>query len=198
MKSLLPLTLAALLLGGPAARAEEFLDQLDLVRELYEEGDIGGAMTELEFARQMLQERLDERFAAVFPEPPEGWRAGEVQRQSGAMFGGGTFLERSYSEAAGNARIEARIIAGSPMIQAFAAMMASPAMIASEPGARRVRIGRTNAVLTWDETTRSGELRFLVGGAMIQLEGSDLTDGDVLLALAKRFDLRAVEELTGG
>ncbi len=198
MKSILPLALAAMLLGGPAARAEEFLDQLDLVRELYEEGDIGGAMSELEFARQMLEERLGERFVAVFPEPPEGWRAGEVQRQSGAMFGGGTFLERSYSDAGGDARIDTQIIAGSPMIQAFAAMMANPAMMASEPGAERVRIGRTNAVLIWDETTRSGELRFLVGGAMVQLVGSDLADADVLLALAKGFDLPAIEELTGG
>jgi len=34
MQSLLPLALAALLRSGPNARAETFLDQLGLVREL--------------------------------------------------------------------------------------------------------------------------------------------------------------------
>ena len=155
-------------------------------------------MAELEFARQLLQEELADRFVTVFPEPPEGWRAEKAERQSGAMFGGGTFVQRTYLASAGEARIEAQIITGSPMIQAFAAMMASPAMMASEPGTRRVRIGRTHAVLTWDEATRGGDLRLVVGQTMIQLEGSELESGDVLVALAEKFDLRAVKERTGG
>ncbi len=198
MRLLLPLAFAALLLGGPSGRAEDFLGQLDLVRQLYEEGDIAGAMVELDFARQALQEKLGERFAATFPEPPEGWEAQPAQVQPGGMPGGGMMVSRTYTNTNGPGQIEAQIIANSPMIQAFAAMLTNPAMMAAEPGAKRVRIGRSNAMLTWDATTRSGEMRLMVGQAMISLEGRDLDSGELLVELMKKFDLEALKELTAG
>ncbi len=198
MKRMLPLAFAALLLGGPSGRAEDFLGQLDLVRQLYEEGDIAGAMVELDFARQALQEKLGERFAATFPEPPEGWEAQPAQVQPGGMPGGGMMVSRTYVNTGGPGRIEAQIIANSPMIQAFAAMLTNPAMMTAEPGSKRVRIGRSNAVLTWDGEARSGEMRLMVGQAMISLEGQALESSDPLVELMKKFDLKTLKELTAG
>ncbi len=194
---LLPLALAVLVAGGAAPRAEDFLGQLDLVRQLYDEGDYAAALTELDFARQMLREKLAEQYAATFPAPPEGWRAEEARSQSGAMFGGGTMLTRSYRRGDGRGYVEAQILADNPMVQTFAAMMNDPAMIAAEPGAERVRIGRRNAVLTWDASSRSGEMRLLVGRALIQLEGQDLDDRRILVDLMEGFDLETLRKLSG-
>ena len=198
MRPLLPLAIAGLLLTGSGARADEFLDQLDLVRQLYEEGDVSGAMTELDFARQLLQDKLGERFVAAFPDPPEGWEAEPAQLQPTGMLGGGLLVSRRYRRGDGPGEIDAQIVANSPMIQAFAAMMSNAAMMAAEPGAKRIRVGRATAVLTWDEQERTGEVRLAVGQAMISLEGRDLDDSEPLIALIKAFDLETVKELAGG
>ena len=198
MRSLLPLVLAVLLAGGSGARADEFLDQLDLARQLYEEGDVTGAMTELDFARQLLQEKLGQRFVTAFPDPPEGWEAEPAELQPTGMLGGGLLVTRGYRRIDGPDEIDAQIVANSPMIQAFAAMMSNAAMMAAEPGAKRIRVGRATAILTWDEEARTGEVRLAVGQAMISLEGRDLDGSEPLIALIKAFDLETIKALAGG
>lgn len=197
MLRILPLAAAALIALGGVCRADEFTDQLDLVRQYYDEGDYAAAAAELQFALEALRARLAEQYAATFPEPPEGWQAEDVETQGGAAFmGGGVVLRRTYSDGAG-ASIEAQLVADNPMVQGFSAMLANPAVMAAQPGAKRVRIGRANAILVYDADARTGEATLVIGRAMIRLEGRGLDGPEPLEALLRSWDIRTLRDLAG-
>lgn len=194
MQRLVPWAAAAVLIASPTCRADEFTDQLDTARQYYEQGDYVAASEELRFALQSLQARVAERFVGTFPEPPAGWRAGEVEIQGGATFmGGGVALERTYANDAG-ARVKATLIANNAMVQSMAGMIE---LMATQPGARRVRLGRDNAVVSFDAGARSGKGTLVVGRALIQLDGDGLEGPKILEALPKSWDIQRVEELAG-
>lgn len=193
MRIIVPVA-AMLVAFGSAARADEFSEALDLARQYYEEGDYVAASEELQFAIQSLQSKIAEQYVATFPEPPEGWTAGEVENQGGAAFmGGGTMLKRTYENDLG-ATVEATLIANNPMVQSMAGMLG---MMAGQPGAKRVRVGREHGVVTWDAEEHSGEATLAVGRALIQLEGRGLDGPEILETLLKSWDVRKVKELAG-
>jgi hypothetical protein len=186
--------IAAMLVACGVARADEFTEQLDLARQSYEEGDYVGASEELQFAIQSLQSKIAEQYVATFPEPPEGWTAGGIENQSGPAFmGGGVTIRRTYGNDLG-ATIEANLIANNPMVQSMAGMIG---LMAGQPGAKRVRVGRENAVVTYDAAQRSGEATLAVGRALIRLEGRGLDGPEILETLLKSWDLQKVHELAG-
>ena len=57
----------------PPAWADEITDQLDQARGYYQEGDLTGAISELEFVLQALRGRIGQELLATFPPPPAGW-----------------------------------------------------------------------------------------------------------------------------
>ncbi|HLV18168.1 MAG TPA: hypothetical protein VKY70_11970, partial [Pseudomonas sp.] len=95
-------TVGALFLsmGALSAQADDVTEQIELGLELYQEQEYGAAITELEFAINDIRKLMSGRIADTFPEPPEGWSAGEAASSGGGggaatMFGaGGTTLER--------------------------------------------------------------------------------------------------------
>ncbi len=193
MRIIAPIAAMLVAFAG-VARAEEFGEALDRARQYYEEGDYVGASEELQFAIQSLQSKIAEQYVATFPEPPEGWTAGEVEHESGPAFmGGGVTIKRTYENDLG-ATVEANLIANNPMVQSMAGMLG---MMAGQPGAKRVRVGRENAVVTWDAEQRSGEATLAVGRALIQLEGRGLDGPEILETLLKSWDVRKVKELAG-
>lgn len=189
----------ALLLAAPApAAADEVTEQLEQARRLYEEGDVAGALAELEFATQAIRARIGEAMLAAFPAPPPGWRieAGEA-KAGGIPFLGGSSVQRTYL-AEGGGRIEAQVLSGGGFLQGLAQMMANPQLLAAQPGARRVRVGRESGVLTFDPAQRSGQLVVDLGGkASLMLEGSGLAGAEPMVELAQRFDLKRIKELAG-
>ena len=71
--------------------------------------------------------------------------------------------------------------------------------MAAQPNAKRVRVGRENAVVTYDAGAKSAQLVLDVGGkATIMLQGQDVAIGDPLVELANRWDIKKVKELVGG
>jgi hypothetical protein len=197
--SLLPALALSLVAGlAGSAAGDEVLDQLELARGLYEQGDFTGAATELEFALQALRRKAGGQLAAAIPAAPAGWTADEVEQEAGAAaFMGGSMLSRAYRETGGAGRITLQIIANSPMVQSMAAMFSSPAIMASQPGTERIRVGRDSAMLQWDESQGTGELTLVVGAALIQLEGSGLVDSTPLVDLLKAVDFDKIRELAG-
>lgn len=189
---------AALLLSPAAAMADSVTDQIDLGRELYEEGDFAGAVTELEFAITELRGKMAGQYVATLPDAPAGWSAAEAEQQGGAAFmGGGTMISRSYRQDDGQGSIEAQLMVDNPMIQGFAAMLGNPALMAGQPGMKRVRIGRDNAMLNWDREAGSGEITLVTGRAMLKLEGHGLEGPELLEELLRAWDIKTVKELAG-
>ena len=74
----------------------------------------------------------------------------------------------------------------------------SPQVLAAQPNAKRVRIGRENAVVTYDPQARSAQLVLDRGGkGTIMLQSENLAGGEPLVDLASRWDLQRVRELLG-
>jgi hypothetical protein len=197
----LPLLSLALAPLAPAPlAADEIREQLDLAIELYEEGDYAGTVTELQFAIGEIQAKLGGAYAQTFPPAPDGWSAAEPSQESGAAFmGGGTIVNRRYSEDGGNGSMEAQLIIDNPMIQGMAALFSNPAMLAANPNMQRVRMGRDNAVLDFDEAAGRGEVTFMAGGgrAMLKVEGRGLSSGDQLVDLLKAWDMDGLRAAAG-
>lgn len=195
---ILSLALAPLA-AGPLA-ADEIREQLDLAIELYEEGELAAAITELQFAIGEIQARLGGAYALTFPPAPDGWTAEDASQESGAAFmGGGTIVNRSYRETDGSGSMEAQLIIDNPMLQGMAAIFSNPAMLAANPNMQRVRLGRDNAVLEFDQAAGRGEVTYVLGGgrAMLKVEGRGLASGDQLVALLKAWDVDGLRAAAG-
>ncbi len=77
-------------------------------------------------------------------------------------------------------------------------MFMSPQVLAAQPGAKRVRIGRENAVATYDPAERTGQLMLDVGGKVsIMLDGRGLAGTEPLVELASHWDIQKVKQLAG-
>lgn len=190
---------AAMLLASPAG-ADQVTEQIDQALAYYRQGDLAGAVSELEFAIQDIKSQVAGRFVTTFPDPPAGWVADEPSQESAptALFGGGTTMTRVYRQSGGEGQMTATLMVDSPMIQGLMALIGNPAMLAAQPGAKRVRIGRENAVLTWDEASRSGEISLGVAGKVLtKVEGRNLASGDPLVELLKGFRFNEIEKLVG-
>ena len=194
--------LLALALGGPAAaRADEVTDQLDQASRYYQDGDITGAIGELEFVLQALRGRIGQELLGTFPTPPDGWTAETADDSAGAIpfVAAGTMLSRTYKAPDGASSIEAQLMSGGGFLQGLAGMMMNPTMLAAQPNAKRVRIGREAGVVTYDADARSAQLMLDLGGkATVMLEGKGVASGDPLVELAQRWDLKKAKELLGG
>jgi hypothetical protein len=113
--------------------------------------------------------------------------------------GGGTMVNREYTQDAGNGRMNAQLIIDNPMIQGMAALFSNPAMLSANPNMTRIRMGRDNAILDFDDGTRRGEITFMIGGgrAMLKVEGNDLASGDDLVELLKAWDMDGLKAVAG-
>jgi hypothetical protein len=87
------------------------------------------------------------------------------------------------------------------MVQGFAAMSSSPMLMAVQPNMKQVRIERENAInaiVQWQDETRSGAIRLALGPRiLVKLEGKSLPSPDVLMHLMKGWDLKKLKEIAG-
>jgi hypothetical protein len=184
------------------SRADEIADQLEQARGYYQAGDVTGAIGELEFVLQALRGRIGQELLATFPAPPDGWTAETADDQAGGALpfvAAGTVLSRTYRAPDGGGSIEAQLMSGGGFLQGLAGMMMNPTVLAAQPNAKRVRVGRETGVVTYDAGARSSQLVLDLGGkATVMLEGKGVASGDPLVDLATRWDLKKAKELLGG
>ncbi|MDW8342480.1 MAG: hypothetical protein RMK73_13440, partial [Geminicoccaceae bacterium] len=175
------------------------LEQLETAKQLYEEGDLAGAVRELEFAIEALRGKFGQAFLATFPEPPAGWQIAERSGTASAIpLLGGTNVSRTYRQVDGPGKIEAQLSTGGGMLQGLAQMFANPQLLAMQPNTRRVRIQREMATTNWDPSSKEGQLVLDLGGKVtILLKGSGLSGPEPLVELASRWDLERVRALAG-
>ena len=116
------------------ARADDVTDAIDQARDLYDDGQTQAAITQLEFAAQMIRQARGASLAAFLPEPLDGWtaEAADVQSAGAAMFGGGTTVARSYQQAGQHVTIS--IITDSPLLQSMLMLFSNPVLMASQGG----------------------------------------------------------------
>jgi len=198
-----PLAGLSLLLAvsGPLL-ADSVEDQVKQGLELYRAGELGAAITELEFAITDIRKGMSGQLADTFPDAPAGWSAGEVESSSegagvAAMFGGsmGAMLERSYNQNDGDGTLTATLMIDNPMVQGMGALLNNPMLMAAQPNTERLRIGRETGMLKWEPDSSSAEATLLLDGRiMMQIKGENLDAPDVAAELLKAWDIKAVRE----
>lgn len=184
---------------GGSALADQVIDQIEVGKQNYVEGDYAAAITELEFAVNELRNKLSALFMATMPDPPAFWAAEQAALNGGAaLFGGGLMISREYYEQKGEGKVKAELVVDSPMVQAFSAVLSNPIMIANEPQIERIRLGEMSALLNWNPEESSGDISLSIGGRVLaKVEGDDLSDKEVLIDLMKTWDLDAVKDVAG-
>lgn len=162
------------------ALADEVSDTLSSAMQAYEDGDIDYAIEELDYAKQLLQAMKTDELSNFLPEAPDGWNR-EINSEMNAglaMLGGGVGAEAEYTK--GSEHVTLRIMAGNPMVSAFAGMAANAGLMGMKPE----RIGREKFLYDDGELTGVIDNRILV-----QAEGEDKA---LLLDLVGQIDFKAL------
>ncbi len=175
--------IAALVLLAAPVWADDVTDAIDQARDLYDDGQTQAAITQLEFAAQLIRQARGTGLQAFLPDALDDWTAEAPQSQSAgaAMFGGGTTVSRSYTKGGNN--VEISIITDSPLLQSMMMMFSNPAMLAAQGGQLQMIQGQ-QAVL---QANNGGVMMVLNNTYLIQVQGN-ATDADYL-AYANAIDI---------
>jgi hypothetical protein len=187
--------IAIALAGGADGLADEVEDQVDLGKQLYQEEDYRGAVEELQYAISQIQEKLNEEYMALLPEPLEGWRADEAQAQTAgmAMLGGGTQISRDYFPQDGKGQIQVQIIADSPMLTAMSMMIGNPIMMQGDRSTKPYRKGRIKGMIK--ENGNNIEITLLLANRiLVVVKGTRVESTEPVEAYLDAMDLRAIEK----
>ena len=128
MRAALLATAIALVMPA-SAWADEITDQLDQARGYYDQGDLTGAISELEFVLQAMRGRIGQALLATFPPAPAGWTidAADDEAQASIPFvTPGTMLSRTYRAPGGASTIEAQLMSGGAWRDRMAAQEQAP------------------------------------------------------------------------
>lgn len=196
-------TTLALAAAAPA-QGDPIEEQIREGLKLYQGGELGAAVTELEFAIGDIRKAMSGQLGDTFPPAPAGWTAADAGSAAdagaaAAMFGGimGTMLERAYNQTDGNGAMTAKLMIDNPMVQGMAALLNNPMLMAAQPDIQRLRVGRETGMLKWDPDSATAEATLLLDGRILmQVSGEDLASPDIAADLLKAWDIEAVRERT--
>lgn len=191
---------SALCMPLAALSHDNIVEQIELGLELYLDEEYGAAISELEFAINDIRRLVSERISTTFPDAPDGWSGDEVTSAGGAGAAamlGGSILQRTYRQNAGNGQLEATMMVDSPMAQGLAVMFNNPAMIAAQPNTERVRVGRESAIVKWESARSQAEVTVLLDSRiLLQVKGQRLDSAEIAVELMRSWDFAAVREQT--
>lgn len=197
--------IAALIASSSAMAADPISEQIELGLELYQDGEYGEAITELEFAIADIRKLMSGRIAETFPDAPDGWTALDVGSSGGSeagmgflgALGGSNSLTRRYQEDNGDGHIEATVDVDNPMIQGLAAMLNNPALIAAQPNIERIRVGRNTGSLNWKPDENQAEATLMIDGRiMIRIVGERISDPGPVRAMLSNWDIKKLQAAT--
>jgi len=202
-----PAAPALLLLGAmavapaavPPAGAQDIGLQLEEIRTLVREKRYPLALESLRLVARQIQDLRLEAIAPAFPEPPSGWTATTPLslQDEGDVWTGRLVAQRSYTPAAGTARLDLVIDLNSPHAPA-AALALSPLVLAADPAIRAREIGGQQARVRFVPDTGEGEVRVLVGGAtLVTARGRGIESAEALVRLVERVDFAFLRAAAG-
>ncbi|HEY3847684.1 MAG TPA: hypothetical protein VGL95_11275 [Acetobacteraceae bacterium] len=184
------LVLLEVVVGVPAARADDVSDQIDKAAAAWRTHDSQGAIAALDAAANLLRQARADALKTLLPLPPPGWTADPVETSavSAATLGGGTSASRIYH--GGAQHVEVQITTDSPMLQGMAALISSP--LAAASGVRTVMIGGRPVSYTESD---NGYMTLVGGKIIIKVDGSKDTPEPTLRSFVASIDFDAMEKL---
>ncbi len=157
----------------------------------YRAGDYAGAVSNLDYASQLIRQKKSEKMKELLPPPLAGWQAGEATAQvmGTAVFGGALTVSRDYKKGASQVSIE--IVSDSPVLQQVMMMIKNP-MFAGAGGGHLETIKGQRAIVKYDGKSRSGDVNIVVNGRfMVTVKGRQVAKQD-LVAYTRAIDFKAL------
>lgn len=185
------------LAGSPVAvmaAEDDVVTSINEGMEFYQDGEYAEAVSSLNYAVQLIQQKKGETLGSLLPEPLDGWEAREAESQAAgaAMFGGGVTAEREYTR--GDSRVSVQIVTDSPMMQSVMMMFSNP-MFATADGGKMVRVGKQKAIVRYQKDDRSGQVQMVVDNRfLVTVDGDDVTREE-MLEYAKAIDTKKLADL---
>ncbi|MCB2187156.1 MAG: hypothetical protein KQJ78_12105 [Deltaproteobacteria bacterium] len=198
MLTLIAAGLVLILAQGRPALADDISDRLKKGTELYEQGDLAGALEELELAITQIRQKKGEALEKVFPAAPAGWQAEKAESQAAGpgMFGGGVTATQAYRQTSGEGTAEIQIISDSPLIQTLGMFLANPMFLQGGEQGKLVVIKGQKALLkkTGDD---SAELQTLLDNkVLVRVEVSGVKGPDqVAQTFAEAIEFEKIRAL---
>jgi len=186
------LTILILLLAAGSLLADDVMDWINDGVEAYKKKDYSEAVTNFEYAAQLIRQMKGERMTAALPEALSGWKKtkSEAAAAGAAMFGGGSSASASYEK--GDASCEISITSDNPMLSSILMMFSNP-MLISGSGKKLIKVGGQKASLEYDGN--HGEITVVVDKkVLVQITGDSIREED-LRAYAKAIDYDLIENL---
>lgn len=186
-----PLALAPL----TAVADEEINTLLKNAQEAVNSSDWATAKLDLQDALKHVTDRQIDALAATFPPAESGWEISKDASGDGSNVMTGVMMSQQYKK--GDSTAKAELSLDNPMLAMMSGMFNNP-MLMQQQGFDRVRLGRENAMLKWNEKNSSGEITLILGGrVLLKIDGKRLASKDELVELAKGWDLSAIKEVAG-
>lgn len=179
---------AVLAVAAVPAFADDIGEAIDQAKKSYQAGDLATAKQSLDLASTLIAQKNAESFVALLPAPLPGWQAEKAQSNAagGAMFGGVSTANRSYTNAKGDS-VEVSISGDNAMLMQFAPMMNNPAMAAMM--GKLIRIGNQRAIQSLD-----GDIIMVIANKfLVNVQGSG--DAASKLAYAQAIDVAKLSKM---
>jgi hypothetical protein len=170
---------------------DDIINVIEQAVRQYRANDLAGAISNLDYAAQLIRQKKSERMKALLPEPLPGWQAKAAAAKSlgAAVFGGGSTVSRDYFTASSALSME--IVSDSPVLQSIIMMLNNP-LFAGASGGNIQTIKQQRAMIKYNANDRSGEINIVVAGRFIVTIKGRAVDQDTMLRYAEAMDFEAL------
>jgi len=170
---------------------DDIIGTIEQAVRQYRANDFAGAISNLDYAAQLIRQKKSERMKALLPEPLTGWQAKPASAKSlgAAVFGGGSTVSRDYFTASSAVSVE--IVSDSPVLQSIIMMLNNP-LFAGASGGNLQTVKQQRAMFKYNEHDRSGEINIVVAGRFIVTVKGRAVDQAIMLRYAEAMDFEAL------
>ncbi|WP_446011627.1 hypothetical protein [Candidatus Electrothrix sp.] len=173
-------------------KTDDVLTTIQEAVKQYKLGQFAGAISNLDYATQLIRQKKSDRMKALLPEPLKDWqaKAATAQALGTAVFGGGVTVSREYYTDKG-ASLSIEIVSDSPVLQSILTMLNNP-MFAGAAGGRIKTIKGQQAMIKYDKNERKGEMNIVTANRfMVTVKGHGV-EQETLLKFAEAVDYDAL------
>ncbi len=178
------------------ALADTVLDQIDTARRAYLAGEPGVATEALNVAIIQIQQQQTEKQLQLFPEPLPGWSADDAGTEATGFMAAltGKVLTRSYRQTETGAELVMTISANSPFLGFISGLMQTPLFTQGADGLGAYEHKGYRGLLEPQENGAT-KLSLIIGNSiLLQLEGRQGADAEILEAYLNAMDLKSLEQ----
>ncbi|XOF32401.1 MAG: hypothetical protein ACL93V_10160 [Candidatus Electrothrix sp. YB6] len=183
---------AACIPAYAAEKKDDILTTIDEAVRQYKASEYAGAVSNLDYAGQLIRQKKSEQMKNLLPEPLADWQAKPATSQAlgTAVFGGGLTVSRDYFTEDGST-LSIELVSDSPVLQSIMVLLNNP-MFAGASGGVVNTIKRQRAMIKYDEKERKGEVNIVVVSRFIVTVKGYNVDRETLIKYAEAVDFDAL------